>query len=51
MSSGQPLLSSSNRRCKEDEKLLNASLRPGKKGYIIDTRHPNVAQMAKNRGM
>ncbi|XP_014664528.1 PREDICTED: myotubularin-related protein 9-like [Priapulus caudatus] len=50
MRSGQPLVGTSGRRSKEDEQLLNASLRAGKKGYIIDTRSPSVAQMAKSRG-
>lgn len=50
MRSGQPLVGPSGRRCREDEKLLNAALRPGKRGYIIDTRTANVAQMSKNKG-
>lgn len=50
MRSGQPLTGTNGRRCKEDEKLINATLRPGKRGYIIDTRTINVAQQAKARG-
>ncbi|MGH0176600.1 UNVERIFIED_CONTAM: hypothetical protein FKN15_073306 [Acipenser sinensis] len=50
MRSGQPLTGSNGRRCKEDEKLINATLRAGKRGYIIDTRSSNVAQQAKARG-
>ncbi|XP_041109282.1 myotubularin-related protein 9 isoform X2 [Polyodon spathula] len=50
MRSGQPLTGSNGRRCKEDEKLINATLRAGKRGYIIDTRSINVAQQAKARG-
>lgn len=36
-----------NKRCKEDERLLNSVLGPGKRGYIIDTRSQAVAQSAK----
>uniref|UniRef100_A0AAQ5ZQV6 Myotubularin-related protein 9 n=1 Tax=Amphiprion ocellaris TaxID=80972 RepID=A0AAQ5ZQV6_AMPOC len=50
MRAGQPLTGTNGRRCKEDEKLINATLRPGKRGYIIDTRTVNVAQQAKARG-
>uniref|UniRef100_A0A8C9VL95 Myotubularin-related protein 9 n=1 Tax=Scleropages formosus TaxID=113540 RepID=A0A8C9VL95_SCLFO len=50
MRAGQPLTGTNGRRCKEDEKLINATLRPGKRGYIIDTRAINVAQQAKARG-
>lgn len=50
MRAGQPLPGTNGRRCKEDEKLINATLRPGKRGYIIDTRSINVAQQAKARG-
>ncbi|XP_072265256.1 myotubularin-related protein 9 [Pyxicephalus adspersus] len=50
MRSSQPLTGTNNRRCKEDEKLINATLRPGKRGYIIDTRSLNVAQQARARG-
>ncbi|XP_073442477.1 myotubularin-related protein 9 isoform X2 [Dendrobates tinctorius] len=50
MRSSQPLTSTNGRRCKEDEKLINATLRPGKRGYIIDTRSLNVAQQARARG-
>uniref|UniRef100_H3ASG8 Myotubularin-related protein 9 n=1 Tax=Latimeria chalumnae TaxID=7897 RepID=H3ASG8_LATCH len=50
MRSGQPLTGTNGRRCKEDEKLINATLRPGKRGYIIDTRALNVAQQARAKG-
>nr|XP_046149096.1 myotubularin-related protein 9 isoform X2 [Oncorhynchus gorbuscha] len=50
MRSGQPLTGTNGRRCKEDEKLINATLRAGKRGYIIDTRTVSVAQQAKARG-
>ncbi|TKS76058.1 Myotubularin-related protein 9 [Collichthys lucidus] len=50
MRASQPLTGTNGRRCKEDEKLINATLRPGKRGYIIDTRTINVAQQAKARG-
>lgn len=50
MRAGQPLTGTNGRRCKEDEKLINATLRAGKRGYIIDTRTVAVAQQAKARG-
>ncbi|XP_023655830.1 myotubularin-related protein 9 [Paramormyrops kingsleyae] len=50
MRAGQPLTGTNGRRCKEDEKLINATLRVGKRGYIIDTRTIGVAQQAKARG-
>uniref|UniRef100_A0A4W3JDJ7 Myotubularin-related protein 9 n=1 Tax=Callorhinchus milii TaxID=7868 RepID=A0A4W3JDJ7_CALMI len=50
MRSGQPLTGTIGRRCKEDEKLINATLRAGKRGYIIDTRSVNVAQQARAKG-
>ncbi|XP_053316921.1 myotubularin-related protein 9 [Spea bombifrons] len=50
MRSSQPLTGTNGRRCKEDEKLINATLRPGKRGYIIDTRTLNAAQQARARG-
>ncbi|NXA09414.1 MTMR9 protein, partial [Sapayoa aenigma] len=50
MRSSQPLTGTNWRRCKEDEKLVNATLRPGKRGYIIDTRSLNVAQQARAKG-
>ncbi|XP_008578088.1 PREDICTED: myotubularin-related protein 9 [Galeopterus variegatus] len=50
MRSGQPLTGTNGRRCKEDEKLINATLRAGKRGYIIDTRSLNVAQQARAKG-
>lgn len=37
--SSQPLVGSNNRRCKEDERLLNAMLGPSHKGYILDVRY------------
>jgi myotubularin-related protein 9 len=45
--SGEPLVGPSGRRCKEDERLINAILGPGKRGYIIDTRAQSLAQTAK----
>ncbi|GAB6019226.1 Carrier protein, mitochondrial [Chamberlinius hualienensis] len=46
----QPMVGPNGRRCKEDERLLNAALSAGKRGYIIDTRTQNFAQMAKAKG-
>ncbi|XP_075057310.1 myotubularin-related protein 9 [Mixophyes fleayi] len=50
MRSSQPLTGTNGKRCKEDEKLINATLRAGKRGYIIDTRTLNVAQQARAKG-
>ncbi|KAG8445843.1 hypothetical protein GDO86_010581 [Hymenochirus boettgeri] len=50
MRSSQPLTGTNGKRCKEDEKLINATLRHGKRGYVIDTRTLNVAQQARARG-
>lgn len=47
--SGQPMAGISNKRCKDDEKLLNTII-GSKRGYIIETRSQNVAQLAKNNG-
>lgn len=47
--SSQPMVGSM-KRCKEDERLLNAVLGPGKRGYIIDTRSQSVIANAKSRG-
>lgn len=38
------------RRCNGDEELLKSVLMGGKKGFIIDTRTQNVAQLAKTKG-
>lgn len=46
----QPMVGPNNKRCKEDEKMLNAILGPGKRGYIIDTRSQNLAQFARTKG-
>ncbi|XP_032877261.1 myotubularin-related protein 9 [Amblyraja radiata] len=50
MYSAQPLTGTNGRRCKEDERLINATLRPGKRGYIIDTRSITAAQQARAKG-
>lgn len=50
MRSSQPLVSSSSKRCKQDERVLNSVLGPGKRGYIIDTRSVASATNAKARG-
>ncbi|OCT79099.1 myotubularin-related protein 9 [Xenopus laevis] len=50
MRSSQPLTGTNGKRCKEDEKLINATLKHGKRGYIIDTRALNVAQQSRARG-
>ncbi|GFU50483.1 myotubularin-related protein 9 [Nephila pilipes] len=48
--SSQPMTGANNRRCKEDERLLNVVLGSGKKGYIIDTRSQNIALLARTKG-
>ncbi|KFM70519.1 Myotubularin-related protein 9, partial [Stegodyphus mimosarum] len=48
--SSQPMVGANNRRCKEDERLLNVVLGSGKKGYIIDTRSQNIALLARTKG-
>lgn len=47
--SGQPMIGPSNKRCKEDERLVIAII-GNKRGYIIDTRTQSIAQMAKTKG-
>ncbi|KAK9504100.1 hypothetical protein O3M35_010517 [Rhynocoris fuscipes] len=48
--SSQPLTGPNNRRSREDEKLVNSVITPGKRGYILDTRTQTLAQTAKTRG-
>ncbi|XP_043271665.1 myotubularin-related protein 9 [Venturia canescens] len=48
--SSQPLCGATGKRCREDERLLNAVLGAGRRGYIIDTRSANQAQSARARG-
>ncbi|XP_074656633.1 myotubularin-related protein 9-like [Tubulanus polymorphus] len=49
--SSQPLTGPNSRRCRDDEKLVNATLGIGKRGgYIIDTRAPSLAKVAQNKG-
>lgn len=51
MRSSQPLVGSSSKRCKQDERVINSVLGPGKRGYIIDTRSvANATVAAKSRG-
>ncbi|XP_032808695.1 myotubularin-related protein 9 isoform X2 [Petromyzon marinus] len=50
MRCSQPLTGSGGKRCKDDEKLVNAVLGPGKRGYIIDTRSLHIAQQARAKG-
>ncbi|XP_071116669.1 myotubularin-related protein 9-like isoform X2 [Haliotis cracherodii] len=50
MRCSQPLTGQNGRRCKEDEKLLNAVLGIGRRGYIVDTRAQSVAKMAQAKG-
>lgn len=50
MRCSQPLTGPNNKRCKEDEKLLNAVLGIGRKGYIIDTRSLAAAKSSQAKG-
>lgn len=46
--SSQPLTGPNNKRCKEDERLINCVCgTQGKRGYIVDTRTQTLAQTAK----
>jgi len=49
--SGQPMVGTNAKRCKEDEKLINMVLGSGKRGYIIETRTQNLAQLARTKGI
>ncbi len=48
--SSQPLTGTNNRRCKEDEQLVNAVLGIGRRGYILDTRAQSIAKAALQKG-
>ena len=48
--SSQPMCGATGKRCKEDERLLNAVLGPGRRGYIVDTRSINQAQSSRAKG-
>lgn len=48
--SGQPMVGLGNKRCKEDEKLINAALKEKKKGMIVDTRSQAAAINSKSKG-
>lgn len=48
--SSQPMLNTANRRCKADEKILNAVLGPYRKGYIIDMRSSTYISHCKSKG-
>ncbi|XP_063417945.1 myotubularin-related protein 9-like isoform X2 [Mytilus trossulus] len=50
MRCSQPLTGMNNKRCKEDERMVNSVMGRGNKGYIIDTRSPSAAKSAQNKG-
>lgn len=50
LKSSQPLLNNGNKRCRADEKILNAVLGPYKKGYIIDMRSATYINNCKSKG-
>ena len=49
--SSQPLTGTNGKRCKEDEKLVNAVLGIGRRGYILDTRSQSLAKAMQQKGM
>ena len=48
--SSQPLVGPNNKRCKEDEKLVNAFLGINHRGYIFDTRTQQSAAQSRSKG-
>lgn len=48
--SAQPLIGPTNRRCKEDEVILNSMLSKFSKGLIFDTRPKLLAQTSRGKG-
>ena len=50
MRCSQPLTGTSGRRCKEDERLVNAVLTIGRRGYIVDTRSQAYAKAELKAG-
>lgn len=50
MRSSQPLLSSNNRRCRSDEKILKEIVGMNQRGYIVDTRSASMASQCKAKG-
>ncbi|XP_076801187.1 myotubularin-related protein 9-like [Clavelina lepadiformis] len=50
MRCGQPLTGNNNKRCKEDERLVNCVLGSNHRGYILDTRTLQSAQQARAKG-
>ncbi|XP_015204267.2 myotubularin-related protein 9-like isoform X1 [Lepisosteus oculatus] len=48
--SSQPLTGANRRRCREDELLLQAVMDGSERGYVIDTRSPQLAQQARVTG-
>lgn len=50
MRCSQPMTGSSGKRCKEDERLVNAVLGIGRRGYIVDTRSQSVAKQEQKTG-
>lgn len=47
MRSSQPISGPNVKRCREDEKLLNSVLKPGMRGYVIDTRYQTATPTPK----
>ncbi|KAL4597399.1 myotubularin-related protein 9-like isoform X4 [Arapaima gigas] len=50
MRSSQPLQGANRKRCREDERLLQAVIESSSLGYIIDTRSAPLAQQARMTG-
>uniref|UniRef100_A0A0N4Z9I5 Myotubularin phosphatase domain-containing protein n=1 Tax=Parastrongyloides trichosuri TaxID=131310 RepID=A0A0N4Z9I5_PARTI len=47
---GQPLIGPTNRRCREDEVIVNSFLAPNQKGIIYDTRPKTITFFAQGLG-
>lgn len=50
MRAGQPLYGPKHRRCRQDEKILNAVVSVGMKGIIYDLRSSNSIAQQQNKG-
>ena len=51
MRCSQPMTGPNGKRCKEDERLVNAVLGIGRRGYILDTRSTTMAKLATAKGV
>lgn len=51
MRAGQPLYGPKHRRCRQDEKILNAVVGVGMKGIIYDLRSSNAIAQQQSKGI